>query len=249
MRASVGLVGYGRFGRLAAHYISADADVLVHDPSAGMRGGKGKRVRAVSLAEAAGQPTVVLAVPVSSLRRVLVRIRPHLRPGALVVDVCAVKVLPVRWMKEALPHSVSVLGTHPLFGPDSDTGTLRGHRIVFCPARIAPGRLRAVRRAAARRGLRVHLMSPRDHDRLMAETLLASQYVGRLVAAARIPRHQWSTRSYEYLKALVTVAQNDSLQLFQDMLRYNPYGIRLARALGAAHRRLVRGSLGGAVDF
>jgi prephenate dehydrogenase len=240
MRPSVGLIGYGRFGRLAARYIAAEADVIVHDPHGIRHAPPGRRLRRGTFAEAAGQPAVVLAVPVSTLRRILPRMRKHLRPGALVLDVCAVKVLPLRWMMKSLPATVAILGTHPLFGPDSDTGTLRGQRIVFCPARITPGRLQELRRAAARRGLRVHTMSPRAHDRLMADTLLASQYAGRLIAAARVPRHAWSTGSYEHLKALVAIAENDSLQLFQDMLRYNPYGGKFVRALGRAHRRISR---------
>lgn len=240
MRPSVGLIGHGRFGRLAARYIATAADVIVHDPRGGVPVSAGKRVRRGTLAEAAAQPTVVLAVPVSALRRLLYRLRVHLSPGTLVVDVCAVKVLPVRWMTEILPSSVSILGTHPLFGPDSDTGTLRGQRIVVCPARIAAARLRALRRTALRTGLRVHMMSPRAHDRLMADTLLASQYAGRLIAAAGVSRHDWSTGSYEHLKALVAIAENDSLQLFQDMMRYNPYGGKIVRALGRAHRRISR---------
>ncbi len=245
MRPSVGLIGYGRFGRLAARYIAAGADVIVYETRGMVPVATGKRIRRGTLAQAAAQPVVVLAVPVSALRRVLRRMSVHLSPGALVVDVCAVKVLPVRWMKEILPPSVSVLGTHPLFGPESDTGTLRGQRIVLCPARITPGRLRALRRAAVRKGLSVHLMSPREHDRLMADTLLASQYAGRLIAAAKVRRHAWSTGSYEHLKALVAIAENDSIQLFQDMMRYNPFGGAMVRALGKAHRTISRAPAAG----
>jgi len=244
MRPSVGLIGHGRFGRLAAWYIATAADVVVHDPRGGGTAAARGRIRRGTLAEAAAQPTVILAVPVSSLRQLLYRLRARLNPGTLVVDVCAVKVLPLRWMTEILPPTVSVLGTHPLFGPDSDTGSLRGQRIVLCPARIAPARLRALRRVARDAGLRVHLMSPRAHDRLMADTLLASQYAGRLVAAAGISRHAWSTGSYEHLKALVAIAENDSLQLFRDMMRYNPYGGKVVRALGRAHRRISRAAPG-----
>lgn len=246
MTASVGLIGYGRFGRLAARYIAPDARVVVHDPRRAARIPAGNRIRRGTLAQAAAQPFVVLAVPVSSLRGVLRNIAPLLIPGALVMDVCAVKMLPMRWMKEILPRSVSLLGTHPLFGPDSDSGSLRGQRMVICPARISPALLRSLRRAALRRGLRVHLMTPREHDRLMADTLLASQYAGRLIAAAGVRVHAWSTGSYEHLRALVTIAENDTLELFQDMMRYNPYGETIVRALGKAHRAISRASVPGA---
>ena len=246
MKPTVGLIGYGRFGRLAARYMATSADVIVSDRGTGHRSGGG--VRHGAFAEVAAQPVVVLAVPISSMRGVLRRMRKHVTPGALVLDVCSVKVLPVRWMKNLLPPAVSIVGMHPLFGPDSDTGTLRGQRVVLCPVRARPSQLRALRRIAVRRGIRLCLMTPRDHDRLMAETLLVSHYVGRLVPAAGIRMRAWSTPSYDHLRGLVDVAGNDTRGLFRDMWKFNPYGRRLAARLRAAHGRLVSGMRFGSVD-
>src|SRR5271169_3496620 len=97
MMRSIGLIGYGRFGRLAARYCAHEAVVHVHDPGVAVR--SSGRIRRASLAHAASQPVVILAVPVSALRGVLRAIRPFVRPGGLVVDVCAVKTLPLEWMK------------------------------------------------------------------------------------------------------------------------------------------------------
>jgi prephenate dehydrogenase len=240
VKLSVGIVGYGRFGHLAARYIARRADVIVCDRLSRPPGRGRGRVSFGSLAVAARQPIVILAVPVSALPALLRKMRGHLQPGALVIDVCAVKTLPLQWLKKTLPRSVAILGTHPLFGPDSDTGTLRGQRIVFCPGRITPGRLRKARRIASRAGLRVQVMSPRAHDRLMAETLLASQYAGRLMIGAGMKVRPWSTGSYEHLRKLVTIAGNDSFGLFRDMIRFNPYGRQVMRALGRSHRAIDR---------
>ncbi len=238
MKGAVGLIGYGRFGRLAARYCAREAEVHVYDPRVRVRGGKG--IRRATLAEAASQPVVILAVPISDLRGVLRSMRRYVRPGGLVIDVCSVKVFPLAWMKQTLPPSVSIVGMHPLFGPDSDTGTLRGQRVVVSPSRGGGRRMAGIRALARSHGVRLHVMTPAAHDRLMSETLLLTQYIGRLLEEAGIPERGWSTASYSHLRLIVRTVLRDSEQLFVDMWRYNPYGRRTARALFAAHRALLR---------
>jgi prephenate dehydrogenase len=242
----VGLIGYGRFGRLAARYCAREADVHAYDPHVRVRGGG--RIRRATLADAAAQPVVVLAVPISELPGVLRSIRTLVRPGGLVVDVCSVKVFPLGWMKRMLPPSVSIVGMHPLFGPDSDTGTLRGQRLVVSPSRGGKRWMGRIRALARSHGVRLHVMTPDAHDRLMAETLLITQYVGRLLRGAGIPERAWSTASYGHLRLVVRSALRDSEQLFIDMWRYNPYGGRTARALLGSHRTLLRKTRG-AIDI
>lgn len=240
MRPAVGLIGYGRFGRLAARHIQKEADVLVYEPRASARPPRAGRVRRVSLRQAAGQTVVLLTVPISSLRSVAKQIKPHLQHGAVVIDVCSVKVQPLRWLREILPRHVAIIGTHPLFGPDSVKGSLANHHLVICPVRARPGYVRVLHRLARSRGVKLHRMSPAKHDRLVADTLLLSQYLGRLLVSARIPEHVWSAPSYEHLRELVRIARNDSDQLFADMWRYNQYSNQIGDALRRAHRRLMR---------
>ena len=238
MKGAVGLIGYGRFGRLAARYCAREAEVYVHDPRARVSARRG--IHRATLAEAASQPVVVLAVPISEIRGVLRSIRTLVRPGGLVIDVCSVKVMPLGWMRKALPPSVSIVGMHPLFGPDSDTGSLRGQRVVVSPSRNGARWMGRIRSLARSHGVRLHVMRPAAHDRLMAETLLLTQYVGRLLQGAGIPERAWSTASYGHLRLIVRTALRDSEQLFIDMWRYNPYGLRTAHALLGSHRALLR---------
>ena len=237
MRPGVGLIGYGRFGRLAAHYCAREANVFVHDPGARVRAARG--IRRATLREAASQPVVILAVPISKMRALLRVIAPLVRPTALVVDVCSVKTLPLEWMKKILPHSVAIIGMHPLFGPDSDAGSLAGQRVVVCPSRNGLRMMAGVRSLARAHGVRLHVMTPAAHDRLMAETLLLTQYVGRLIQGAGIVPRAWSTPSYELLKAIVRVALRDSEELFVDMVRFNPRGRRTLGSLLRSHRALL----------
>jgi prephenate dehydrogenase len=237
---TIGIVGYGRFGRLAARYLSREAHVFVYDTRPAGVPRASKRIHAAPLPIVASRPVVILAVPVSSMREALRAMAPYLVPGSLLIDVGAVKSLPSRWMKAAVPASVSILATHPLFGPDSAARSLRGRIVVLCPVRIGAARLRAVRRALHRKGVVTRVMKAEEHDRMAAETILATQYVGRLVAHAHLTRWPAVTANYARLLAMVEIARKDSVDLFVDMARYNPHGRAVARAFKGAQALIGR---------
>lgn len=78
-----------------------------------------------------GLDVVLVSVPLSVAEKVIRRVGPHLKDEALFMDLCSVKVLPVRWMLEA--SHAEVVGAHPLFGPQSKV--LDGLTICLCPVR------------------------------------------------------------------------------------------------------------------
>jgi prephenate dehydrogenase len=237
----VGLVGYGRFGTLAARVLSRYLDVLIYDirPAPGARV-RHRRITRAPLERVAAQRIVILAVPISGLQECLRTIAGMVHPGALVMDVCSVKSHPMRWMKRILPEGAYYLGTHPLFGPDSVSRSLRGHRIVLCPGRIPGALLLKITRLLRREGLEVYLMHPRSHDRMIAETLLLTQYIGRLVHHAGLGKRTHSTAHYERLRELCRVAERDSIELFRDMWNFNPYARNLEMRLTRARRQLTK---------
>lgn len=192
------------------------------------------------MAEAAAAPVVILAVPVSSLQEVLRAIRPHLSRGALVADVCAAKVLPLRWMADMLPRDVRLVGTHPLFGPDTVTRSLKGRTIVVCPIRVGPPLRRRILRLLRREGLEVEVLSPAAHDRLIARTILLTQYIGRLITLSGIPEAEGVTAPYRSLLHLAGIARRDDLRVFTDMWRYNRHSGEIGAALRKGLRRVER---------
>ena len=236
---NIGLIGYGRFGKLAARHLSRRATVFVYESRGSPRRSAGKIIHS-PLARAASQPVVILAVPVSALRRVLRDIRPYLVPSALVIDVCAVKLLPARWMKKALPPDTRIIGAHPLFGPDSAAKGVRGQTAVLCRIRCPLSTFRALRSLLRKEGIAVLEMSPDDHDRLAAETVFLTQFIGRTVQDLRLRRRPLATRSYRELMGLVDVARHDSLQLFRDMFTYNKHARRLHASIVRALRGVER---------
>jgi prephenate dehydrogenase len=237
-KPELGLIGYGRFGRLAGSHLSRWFRVLAADRRRIGRAGLG--VRIVPLAEAARQPIVVFAVPVNQLRATLRRVRPHLREGALVLDVCAVKTSPMQWMEELLPPYTEFIGMHPLFGPDSAADTFRGRTIVVCPGRISPGRLRAVLLRLRSRGLRIIVTTPQRHDRFIAETLFLPQYVGRSLAFLTGRAEEFQTPSSQSLLRVIQAAKNDSEELLRDIFRYAPAAVVALRKFERTSKRLKK---------
>ena len=142
-------------------------------------------------------------------------------------------------MKKILPKGVSILGTHPLFGPDSAHASIKSHRVCICPVRIDKERLRHVNRHVEAAGLIVKAISPDEHDKMIAETLFLTQYIGRLVGRAGLRRYAYSTNSYRDLMNVVEIADKDTRELFRDMVIYNPYAKQVLRRLLRAETKVL----------
>lgn len=219
----IGILGFGRFGALMAKYLTKDFEVKVWN-----RSDKSKAIRAaggipVSIGEACREKIVILAVPISTMENTLTRIAPLLNPGSVVVDVCSVKVVPVQWMAERLPEGVAILGTHPMFGPDSAAHSLKDRKIVLCPVRIEDRRVEAIRRYLSSKGLIVIETTPEDHDRQIAVSLSLTHFIGRSLAEFGAGDLLIDTEGYKRLLYTLGVVTHDTWQLFEDMHRFNPY--------------------------
>ena len=228
MTKSLGLIGFGQFGRLAASLLAGRFDIVVHD-AAGLRETiEGLGLRAGRLEEAAACEVVVVAVPVAAMREVLDRIAPFVKPGALVVDVGSVKVLPVQWMLETLPEHAEIVATHPLFGPQSARGGLEGQRLVICPVR--GDRHTRIAEIAEGLGLVVSITTPEEHDREMAYVQALTHLIGRALVSLDIPDEELKTRSYQHLLDLCGLVGGDSFELFTAIQTMNPHAAPVAQA-------------------
>ena len=133
---TVGLIGFGAFGQLIAQHVRPYLRVCAFDPAPGLEPVAGQHgVVLTSLEAVARCPVVVLATPVGRMSEIVAAIAPHIRPGALVLDVGSVKVVPAAIMKRGLPEHAEIAATHPLFGPQSARHGIAGLKIAVCPIR------------------------------------------------------------------------------------------------------------------
>jgi prephenate dehydrogenase len=241
---TVGLIGFGRIGRLLARHFSRDVEIFVYDRKLDARAARAAGAKPATLAQACAQDVVVLCVPIAAFEGLTRRIKTLVRPGALVVDVCSVKEHPVRAMKRHLPKSVSLLATHPNFGPDSAADSLKGRKIVLCKVRMKDADYRRAKRALERKGLDVVEMTPREHDRRMATSLVLTHFIGRSLIAYGAKPTGVDTEGYKRLLRILETVQNDSWELFEDMNHFNAFAApmrrRFIRAMRATDRKARR---------
>jgi prephenate dehydrogenase len=211
---SVGVLGFGAFGRFITNHLSAVIPIVVHDPAiTAISDVAAPGVRFGSAAEAGSCDLLIIAVPVSHFSSAIQEARPHLRPGAIVVDVGSVKVKPIRVMQALLPEFVEIVGTHPLFGPQSARAGIAGRKIVICPVRghNTARRLAALLRRRFR--LQVIVTTPEDHDRQVAMV----QGITHLIARVLVRMEPWPNR--------MTTASFDHLVQATEMVRHDPEGV------------------------
>ncbi|HET9481754.1 MAG TPA: prephenate dehydrogenase [Candidatus Polarisedimenticolia bacterium] len=240
---NLGLIGFGAFGQFAAKHLRARLHLFVWDM-------RDQRKKAASLGltwgtleEAASCQFVLLAVPISEMPTVLARIVPYLRPGALLMDVCSVKMVPVEWMLAAAPPEVDVVGLHPLFGPRSGRSGIDGLTVVVCPARTtSPTHMDGLERFLEEMSLKVFVTTAEEHDRQMAIAQALTHFVARGLAEAGMHDQDLKTPSFEALLRIVENLSKDSAELFRDLQTYNPFAeaarARLLEALREIDKRV-----------
>ena len=234
---TLGLIGFGQFGRLAAKLLAPTHDILVHDRGVPDGDIEAAGLRPGSLDQAAERDIVLVAVPVAAMQGVFASIAPLVKPGGLVVDVGSVKTLPVQWMVELLPAHVDIVATHPLFGPQSARGGLEGQRLVVCPVR--GDRHEGVIAWAQGIGLSPSLATPEEHDREMAYVQALTHLIGRALVNLDIPDETLKTRSYQHLLDLCGLVGGDSFELFTAIQTQNPYAADVVRAFVAEAEGLL----------
>lgn len=238
---SFGIVGFGRFGQLAARHLRAHFDVVATDTGDIAAAAEALNVRIGTLAQAAACDVIMLAVPVQAMTGVIARIAPVVRPGALVLDVASVKLLPARWMAEALPDGVDIVATHPLFGPQSARGGLEGQPLVVCPVR--GDRHQKVAEFGRSLGLKVSVTTAEKHDREMAYVQALTHLIGRSLDNIRIPDEDLKTSSYQHLLELCALIRDDTKELFFAIQNLNPFAQEITRQFIAEANGLLAESV------
>ena len=219
----IGIIGFGRFGKLTARYLAEDFDVLVFNRTNKSAEIKKTGARNTSLKAVCQQKIVILCVPISTFKEVLVEIGPLLNEDSVVVDVCSVKVYPTQWMEASLPETVSILATHPIFGPDSAADSLKGHKIFLSPIRIGKKQYQKIKTYLASKELVLIESTPEDHDEQIAISLALTHYIGRTLSEFGAASLEIDSEGYKRLLHILEVVEHDTWQLFYDMHRYNPY--------------------------
>jgi len=230
------IIGLGRFGTLAAVILKKYFSVSVIDTNSSEAIEKAKKLKLglVSIQQLGDFDVVLLTVPISETEKMIKKIAPWLKQGALFLDACSVKALPCRWMKKHLPKEVEILGTHPMFGPvtskfdlERQFFQLEGLQIVLCPVRISEKRLKSIRTFLEKLKLKIIETTPEKHDQQNAKTLALVHFLGRALVASDISEQEIFTPGYADLLKIIPHTASDNWQLFFDMHNFNIFSERM----------------------
>ncbi len=211
------IIGFGRFGKLLAHILApyGEINIISRTPVKGFK--------QISFKEISRSNWIIPTVPISVTPNILKEISSYLQPKTLVMDVCSVKYYPCLWLKKYLPSYVELLGSHPMFGPDSAKQGLKGLQIVFCPVRISKKRYNEIKKIFLNLGLKVIETSPCEHDRQSAKSLALVHFIGRALGKMKIKDPEISTLGFKRILQVCENVENDSWRLFFDMHKFNPF--------------------------
>lgn len=219
----VGIIGFGRLGGLITKYLSQDATVLVFDKKDLKKEIEAVGAKAVTLEEICDCPIIIPFVPISEFENVIKEISPIINKDALVIDICSVKEHPVEIMEKHLPSTVQILGTHPMFGPDSAKQTVMGTKIVLCKVRMENELYNNVKSYLEGHGIKTIEATPAEHDEQISHSLLLTHFIGRSLMDLGTTPLDIDTKGYRRLMKILQTVENDSWQLFEDMNKYNKY--------------------------
>lgn len=226
---SLGIIGFGAFGQLAAIHLGQYFEITAHDPFPDVdKVAQKLGVRLSSLHEVSQTDVILIAAPVSSFEQVVSEIAVACKPGALIVDVGSVKVGPAKIMRRLLPHNVDIVATHPLFGPQSATGGVDGLKIAVCPIQGKRHmRLAAFARKAL--GLIVIMTTPEDHDKEAAIVQGLTHLIAKvLLGMGPLPKRM-TTKSFDLLSDAISMVQHDAPAVFEAIENANPYAEAVRR--------------------
>jgi prephenate dehydrogenase len=190
----VAIVGAGQVGTMLGLALrAAGVEVSLSDRrSAAVRESlaRGAGTSEVTLAEAIEADSIVLAVPVPEIVRLLAEIGPRLGAGRFLVDTGSAKRAVIEAMREHVPQEVHAIGGHPLAGSErggaegAAPDKLEGAAFALTPVRDDPEAESRGRALAEAIGSRPVLMDAELHDRVVAATSHAPHLLAVAVALA-----------------------------------------------------------------
>jgi prephenate dehydrogenase len=213
----IGVIGCGAFGCFFADQLAKKADVVVTDVKS-----KKTKQKFVSLEEALNSDVVVLAVPMNVFENTLNKIKNKLKPGTIIMDVCSLKMFSCKAMDKILPKNVEIIGTHPLFGPQTGA-KMNETKLVMCEVRAKKESFTKINNLLSSLGPKIIITTPEEHDKQMAVTQDIIHFIGHATTKAGLKRVPLDTKAFDKFMDIVDVVECDSPALFHDMHKFNPY--------------------------
>ena len=211
--------GSGKMGRWFANFLLKEGNEVIITGRNERKLLEAKRqlgVEVATIVEAVKRADVILlSVPIDNFAEVVEQVCPVTRPEQVIIDITSVKVFPVETMHQHIKAGL-VLGTHPVFGPGARS--IANQNFVLTPTTERERTLaEKVRKYLETRGAKVTLMSPREHDEMMAVILGLSHFIAIVSADTLL-----SLDKLAQMKAIGGITYKVLLTLVESVLAEDP---------------------------
>jgi prephenate dehydrogenase len=217
----IGLIGYGNFGKFLASHLSQYFIINVYDINLNNKEDNNNIIFS-DLNSCLKKEIIILSIPVQYLEKFLIDHSRLFNQDAFVFDVSSVKMKPVMLMEKYLSGNTQIIGTHPLFGPQSAVNGIKGFKIVLCPGHTAKSD-KVIKFLSEKLGLNVIIKSPEDHDMEMAFVQGLTHFIAKAMHDIKIPDLSLKTPTFEKLYAMYEILKNDTPELFYTIENENPF--------------------------
>lgn len=218
---SIGIIGHGKFGKLLESLLEkifSSVQIKIYSRNETIDSKK-----FFILDEVIKSDLIIPAVPIESFEEIIKTIAKDINLEAIVMDVCSVKEYPVKVMKDNLPVGVTIIASHPLFGPGTieKLGSFDNLKVVMSFVSGNKNKFKEIK-SAFMNHLEVIEMNPEDHDKVMAK----SQFIAHLTAGVlnnlSFSESVADTKSVVILHEFMAMIHPDPM-LLKDIFQYNSH--------------------------
>jgi prephenate dehydrogenase len=161
---------------------------------------------------------ILISVPPQNLEKVFQKIAPFVKKDQIILDITSIKEKPVKLMHKYFKKNL-VLGTHPLWGPNSKENL----KIVLTPTNKKEREFaEKLKKWFQENNIQVKILSPKKHDRLMSWVLGIPHFVG-LVSGSTLKNSnlrevkEFAGPSFELLFDLTKKVVSHSPEVFSEL--------------------------------
>jgi len=223
--SKIGIIGFGRFGKILAEMLSAENEIFIHDPNE-HRGD----YQSLSLLEIIKCDILFISVPIREFENVVKSLQKFNLQNTTIIDVCSVKLYPVQVMEKYLPENVGIIATHPMFGPDSYS-PFKELKMVMHPVRDIYNQFDKLKHTFEKQCISIVEMTPDAHDKDAARSQGITHFIGRVLSESGVSSTKINTLGFNELLGVIEQTCNDSWDLFKDLQNYNPYTVEMIEKL------------------
>jgi prephenate dehydrogenase len=204
----IAIIGYGQFGKFLARHLRPYAVIIPIEETTPPH-----RVERAKI--------IIFAVPFKNLKTAILRIKPFINSSAYIIDVTSIKQPALALLQKYFPGH-PILGTHPIFGPQSGKGGIKGLSIVLCNHSFSKKEYRMLKQWLQKTlHLKTIEMTAAQHDAEMAYVQGLTHFIGRAITHMNIPTFGTNTASYQHLIELQQLIGSDSWDVFETIQNGN----------------------------